>query len=586
MLSQNRLLRRLARKEVWGWPLAIFALVLFSVLSIFTDLLLAPTIDIRWLYINFLTYVEVIILGSIFSFGLIRRIENSPLRFWVNLFISAILGAAKNVSVGFLTVWFGLPENATWQTRLFGGALMGLGILVFFSSVLGSRVEHVAALSQLAQAKSALLNHRSTAEKLVDAEKSRLLRDTRASLLPKLEKIQGMISSREDSSKAIDQLRNLIENQIRPMSKELSERAAALSSNQSSFTRLPKFFVKTFVWPETLMPTGVIVVLLSMSWMFVQIFFGVELAWVGTVMAAITSTFLLVLKMILPRKTRIGRQKVLILSPLLATFLSLPGFFVGYWLVGESTYRLSLLSHFVLVFILVWGSTYVEVLDLDRKVSEQEARRDLEELKRELTLFDQQLWLARRSWGMVLHGTVQAALTAAIARLSSGQLTEKYQFELVSQDLDRARKALESAPEPEVNFDKISNELVRTWAGICEVTWRVSERAQRVIQRDSSVLICINEIAKEAVSNAVRHGNASTVRIEVERSHDELIEIKAVNNGTAPKSKSEQGLGSKLLDDLTLEWKLSYDRASGKTILSATFPISVINLSPLSLKSG
>lgn len=97
--------------------------------------------------------------------------------------------------------------------------------------------------------------------------------------------------------------------------------------------------------------------------------------------------------------------------------------------------------------------------------------------------------------------------------------------------------------------------------------------------RDKSARICVNEIAKEAVSNAVRHGNASVAKIEIDRMQNDLIEMKISNDGAPPKAKIEKGVGSQMFDELTLEWSLNFDRVSSRTVLSATFPVSMVNLS-------
>lgn len=156
---------------------------------------------------------------------------------------------------------------------------------------------------------------------------------------------------------------------------------------------------------------------------------------------------------------------------------------------------------------------------------------------------------------------------------------ESYQYELVNQDLNRALVALEEPPNLDIDLQQFTSELVDTWAGICEVTWRFSERASRVLMRDKSARICVNEIAKEAVSNAVRHGNASVAKIEIDRMQNDLIEMKISNDGAPPKAKIEKGVGSQMFDELTLEWSLNFDRVSSRTVLSATFPVSMVNLS-------
>jgi two-component sensor histidine kinase len=64
---------------------------------------------------------------------------------------------------------------------------------------------------------------------------------------------------------------------------------------------------------------------------------------------------------------------------------------------------------------------------------------------------------------------------------------------------------------------------------------------------------CINEIVKECVSNAIRHGQASKVTVSLFDSQDGSISILVANNGDANLS-SAQGVGSQMLDEVTMSW--------------------------------
>jgi two-component sensor histidine kinase len=83
----------------------------------------------------------------------------------------------------------------------------------------------------------------------------------------------------------------------------------------------------------------------------------------------------------------------------------------------------------------------------------------------------------------------------------------------------------------------------------------------------------VNEIMREAVSNAVRHGGATNVEIEIDREGDEVIDFVAKNNGQPVNDNFEKGIGSEMLDELTLDWKLKEDKLRGKVLLTASIPV-------------
>jgi signal transduction histidine kinase len=196
-----------------------------------------------------------------------------------------------------------------------------------------------------------------------------------------------------------------------------------------------------------------------------------------------------------------------------------------------------------------------------------------EELALEVALFDQQLWVARRNWSLVIHGTVQASLTAALTRLNAPD-ADKKTLDLAKKDLDRAIAALSSPPTLEVKFDPAIKEVVSTWQGVCDIDIEIAPNIKKVVAKDSRLSMCVNEIVKEAISNAVRHGDARTAQVSMKLAEDGVINLTVVNDGHAPRIGVRKGLGGALLDELTVDWSLDFDSATDQTILTARLPFS------------
>ena len=187
-------------------------------------------------------------------------------------------------------------------------------------------------------------------------------------------------------------------------------------------------------------------------------------------------------------------------------------------------------------------------------------------LSKEIALFEQKLALNRKNWGKRIHGDVQGALAAALTRLKRTEKPELYEFELIKSDLARARAALSSLEAVDISFGETMDGLVAAWAAVCKIEVRVSTRAQRALDASVDARGAVNEICKEAVSNAVRHGDAKRVQIELDRHQDDIIELKVSNDGTPRPNQIRHGLGTGMIDDLSLSWDLS--SAAGKTTLS------------------
>jgi signal transduction histidine kinase len=223
--------------------------------------------------------------------------------------------------------------------------------------------------------------------------------------------------------------------------------------------------------------------------------------------------------------------------------------------------------------IIVLSFAYLDSLDYEARVYRKLLEEQNEELVLEMALFEQQLWAARRNWSLVIHGTVQAALTAALTRLNAPD-ADKKTIEAAKKDLDRAVEALSTPPVSKINFAPAIKELISTWQGVCDIEVDVSPELKKIISRDVRLSMCVNEILKEAVSNAVRHGDAQKAWVRMAAPSGGVIELAVSNDGYAPTTAGRRGLGSGLLDELSVDWSLNYDQEMGQTILRARLPFS------------
>ena len=88
-------------------------------------------------------------------------------------------------------------------------------------------------------------------------------------------------------------------------------------------------------------------------------------------------------------------------------------------------------------------------------------------------------------------------------------------------------------------------------------------------QTTSSIII---EVVREAVSNAIRHGDATKINIEISYVESQAdVHITVANNGRLLPTESTTGIGAKLLTDMTLEW--SRENQVEGVVLRAIAPI-------------
>jgi two-component sensor histidine kinase len=209
-----------------------------------------------------------------------------------------------------------------------------------------------------------------------------------------------------------------------------------------------------------------------------------------------------------------------------------------------------------------------------QKEIEQSISNELIAIAKQNALFAQRVWLFRKRWLLLLHGTVQSALTAAVTRLQGQTEIDEFTVQMVKQDLLRAEQAINGDVQKQLVFSSTVEEIVELWKGICSISIQISERAKRALDRNADTSFCVNEIIKEAISNAVRHGAASHANISIDRLQDDLLEITVTNDGTTPKvADLSQGIGSEMLNEICLSWSL--EGKSPKVRLSASLPLAL-----------
>ena len=201
------------------------------------------------------------------------------------------------------------------------------------------------------------------------------------------------------------------------------------------------------------------------------------------------------------------------------------------------------------------------------------------ELARSTTIVEQQIWLAQKKWAYLVHGTVQGALTVAASRLQLASQDKPADVKQILKELDKAVVALKGDWSIEQPFSKLVKETQETWAGVLSIELAIDKSAKAIIE-NATAARCVSEIVKELAGNAYRHGQAKQLFVSLGKNTDGDLWLKASNDG-APLIGEVNGLGSDLFSDLTMNWSISED-AQGvnfEAVLPGVYPLSESNQS-------
>lgn len=203
---------------------------------------------------------------------------------------------------------------------------------------------------------------------------------------------------------------------------------------------------------------------------------------------------------------------------------------------------------------------------------EQQLKNYEHRLRWTIAALNGQHWMQKKQFARKIHGPIQSEVAAAAIRiersLSTGEVTESGEAAL--QNLrDRLAKILDdtkgtSAVRP------VLAEIAETWHGLCQINISMADDVEQALKLDSICVETVLEIAREACSNAIRHGSAQHIELSVEMTEPDLVLLTVKNDGTKVDGQARRGVGSAYLDDCTYEHNLVMTEA-GAT-LTATIP--------------
>ena len=162
-----------------------------------------------------------------------------------------------------------------------------------------------------------------------------------------------------------------------------------------------------------------------------------------------------------------------------------------------------------------------------------------------------------------------AAAAIRIERsLSTGEVTES--GEVVLQNLrDRLAKILDDTKGTS-DVRPVLAEIAETWHGLCKIDLEMSAEVEKALKLDATCVETVLEIAREACSNAIRHGSAENIHLSLALQGTDLVKLTVQNDGTKIDAHSKRGVGSAYLDDCSYSHELEMNQDGA--ILTATIP--------------
>lgn len=513
----------------------------------------------------------------IFTFSFVfARLKRSSTKLFA-LFVTLVI-----TSIVFVSVFYELsPQNyVAYYGGFFVGTLNQTLAVIYLYVVYAYVRESIYEYKKLAEGFSAVLNDLDEFENELNdrvlTEEKKLKSHGTAILVPTIKSITNQLSAKGVADSALSEtIQDAIKNTIKPLGKDLRRNLDLEIPSQGSKDR------KLSAWgsvPRRFSPRQTFNPLFS-SWflapMLISSTFTVTKQ-AATLNSALVLFILWVMlemaKFALPAKKWKAEFAVLMQQTCLWISMLLAGF-VGYLLDPQTTYPFTFIAQIgILVSVVTVIYTYLSLIEFGMA----NAKKDIETFTSRLQLFkelsSQRLWIAKRNWSYLVHGKVQSHMLAAEIIAMGGTVDSSSLSEL-NRHLESVKQLLKNPPKPDANLLQETKDLELTWRGIAQLEFDFSEPALELLESNSSLRFAVNEIIREAVSNAVKHAHANMISILAGINNDAL-QIEVLNNGTKPDRNVIRSLGSQLLDELTSSWSLKFSKEHNKVRLLAQISLA------------
>ncbi len=477
--------------------------------------------------------------------------------------------AMAGIARGFTIYSFGLSlkavSTAEFAYRIFGSLVYSLFLLGLITVLVSNAVRTGRKSDELEQQmvniQDALINLR---EKLA-VQKAELAGRVKALVYPMVEDLIGKVSATRASgsvSEAVSSLKTAVDLEIRPLSLAITD---TQDSGLLALTGKPKTRFRVFSrLPEPISVGGLFAPVWMTLFMLVLTTsaaihsFGPVDAPKQLAIVALLSFALLSIARAAMSKLVLRQDRAFIVQ--LVTYAAI-GFALDIAMKLSPFSRVTYVPGKITLFVIVIGTGFFigQILQLQRDSATRSLEMINERLEKLTAGARRELWLYRRKVATVLHGPVQARLYASAIRLSQAKRVNKALVDRVSDELRAALSELDFDKAQSPSLRQVLRQIVDVWAGTCEVFLKIDKSVFLLAKSDADFNEAFIEVAREAISNGVKHSKASEIEVAAELVND-IVELRISNNGTIAEVSAEAtkaGFGTVLFDELTLSWSLA-----------------------------
>jgi signal transduction histidine kinase len=469
--------------------------------------------------------------------------------------IFALAGLIRGLTLLELSILSGEFQEGEILYRLVGGPLFTLIALILNAIVASNYARHKEALAQLAAERLRLQVRSAGVLARVQQQQEELTEKVESLIRPAIKRIQETLTS-ASSAAVIGSLRNAADEVVRPLSREVAEGQDDLNfESEPAAVRVKSALPKKVILGEFLIPFWAAVMTIGF---LVSSTILLEEPLTAVVVLVIIFALIFGFGWIVQSLTKnleVPTLSAWLIVPVIYAF-PLSAFFALRPLLGMQTTDAQIFTMMFFELNLGLLLFFAQLVQLQRR----ETTERLEDVNKQLEVISsrlsQELWLNRKRMAALLHGPVQAALYAsAMGMAQTSNPTPEY--------LARVQKDIESALEQLSNPNRLESETLLSvlnqirdlWSDSVEVKIEIPAALEAAVTKEPLTCEATIELTRELVTNSIKHGEASQVNVKISEIDSTRFSVEVTDNGLAPDETATPGYGTKVLNELSLNWE-------------------------------
>jgi signal transduction histidine kinase len=438
--------------------------------------------------------------------------------------------------------------------RILAGALTGMLLLGLVSRVVNNHSAYAADFVEVTLRKRELeielTQLHSQMDSFIDTLREFVAHTVDGALSPIIERFHDRKSVR----KAVDDIVTLSENVVRPLSHDIYQAFPDGVTQELRVSRVPLRTLMSLTTTVKPFQPGLIALAFFMLLFSAALFLAPFPQGLLTLIAltAVTGAVHFVgaryVHHRLPQWTATQRFVVIALfyavGPV-TVLLVLAAFIEG----GLGGSPATTISYLVLVVEFVsWGLAVLPALRQAQRNILHELVATTSELAQVRSRAEVRLRREKQRLAAIVHGDIQSTLMATALKLQQKGVTSADVPGIIEDARSVIAATLADTTRSDIasTFEAIAAGVNDAWSGLVELTWKTGRGVKKVVNSDSDLAETLWQVLREATTNAVKHGRATKVSIELTVNHGHHLLCEVSDNGVTRELGSHSGGGLRL----------------------------------------